>query len=81
MKPDAGSAVAVFLVVCFAFGAMLGLIGLGIGLVFLTASQGIGIGIITFGCGAFYGAAIGGKRIMRLIMRTMMEIAPESKPE
>ena len=79
MQVDAGSAMVAFLVACFAFGAMLGLVGLGVGLVFLTASQGVGVGIITFGVGAFYGAAIGGKRIMRLIAKTMTEIAVDTK--
>lgn len=80
MKYKVEHAVSLFLAICFAFGAMLGLVALGAGLVWLTPTQGIGCGILGVGCGAFYGAAIGGKRIMRIIMKSINELNAENSP-
>lgn len=80
MKYKTESAVFIFLAICFAFGAMVGLAALGAGLIFLSTSQGIGCGIMGVGCGAFYGAAIGGKRIMRVIMKTINELNAQPDP-
>lgn len=80
MKHSTESAVFVFIAICFAFGVMVGLAALGAGLVWLTPSQGIGCGILGIGCGAFYGAAIGGKRIMQVIMKTIIELETKDNP-
>jgi phosphate/sulfate permease len=68
------SMMVVFLLVCFAFGIFLGCIGLGIGLIFFTVQQAFGISILTFGVGAFFGAAFGGRRVLKAIAQTFIDM-------
>lgn len=77
MKEGTSHVITMFLVICFAFGVMVGLAGLGIGLIFLNVSQGVGLGIVCFGGGALLGATFGAKRIMRALIETYKEM--ESK--
>ena len=71
--------IGVFLLICVAFGFMIGCIGLGAGLVFLNVPQAFGLGILSVGCGSLFGAIFGGKRIMRSMIETLKEMEQETK--
>jgi hypothetical protein len=66
--------VGVFIVICVAFGLLIGCVGLGAGLIFLSVSQAVGVGILSVGCGSLFGMVFGGKRIMRALIETLKEM-------
>ncbi len=65
--------ICVFLIICGAFGCVIGFIGLGIGLLFLDVTKSFGLAFLSGGLGAIFGGGIGGKRILRAIVDTMEE--------
>ncbi|WP_184310156.1 hypothetical protein [Aporhodopirellula rubra] len=79
MENKMESVVGVFLLICVAFGSAIGCIGFGVGLIFLSVPQAFGLGILSVGCGALFGAIFGGKRIMRSLIETLKEM--EQKAE
>jgi len=74
MKIEPDKTVVVFFVICFSFGIIFGCVGFGVGLLALTAAQGVGLGILSFGVGAMFSAVFGAKRIMRALIDTIKEM-------
>jgi hypothetical protein len=66
--------IGVFVVICFSFGLVIGCVGLGAALIFLSVAQAFGVGILSAGCGALFGLVFGGKRIMRALVETLKEM-------
>lgn len=64
----------VFIAICVAFGLLVGCVGLGVGLIFLTVPQAIGTGLLAVGAGALFGMLFGGKRIMRPLIKELKEM-------
>lgn len=80
MKVTSDRVVGAVVILCFAFGIVLGCVGLGGALVVLPVRQSIGVGILSFGAGAVFGMVFGAKRIMRSVIDTCREIqADDSK--
>lgn len=61
------------LVMCCLFGAMFAAIAFGLGMIFLTIQQAIGLAFLSFGLGTFHGATFGAKRIAKAVNETMKE--------
>mgnify|MGYP003554319529 FL=1 len=70
--------VAVFCVVCLFFGCVFGLIGLGVGLIFMGIAQAIGLGILCCGIGAMYSAVFGATNIITALAKTEKEMKADS---
>lgn len=66
--------VAVFLIISGAIGLAIGIFGLGIGLLFLSVSQAIGVALLSTGVGAIAGGCIGCKAILRAIIRACEDL-------
>ncbi len=85
MATERDSVIGWYMMLCTAFGVAVGLIGLGFGLVFLSPLQGFGVGLLSFGIGLAYGFLFSSRRIFRVILITVREMASEEalskKPE
>ena len=78
MSEHTDRVVVLLLIISFAFGLVLGCVGLGIGLVFATLQQAIGLGILSIGFGALYGMSWGARRILKALIETMKEMEAKS---
>lgn len=81
MTIDTEKVVGIFLLICFGFGVVVGVAGLGVGLLFLNIQKAIGLGLLACGCGGLLGALFGGKRIMRALIETMNDMQKQSPGE
>ena len=61
-------------VICVAIGLLVGFAGLGVGLVFLSLPQAVGVGILSAGCGALYGLTFGARRLLRALVEVLKEM-------
>jgi hypothetical protein len=64
----------VLIIIFVILGAMAGMIGFGIGLIWLSIPQAFGLGIVSFASGTLAWLLLGFTRISKIIMKTMDEM-------
>lgn len=68
------SIVESFINICMSFGIIAGGLGLGIGLLFLTVPQAIGLGLLATSLGTLLTAFVGAKKILHVLIETLDEL-------
>lgn len=65
--------VRVFLLICCVLGGLIGLLGLGLGLLFLSVPQAFGVGILSAALGSLFAAMYGARPVVRGVIKTIRE--------
>lgn len=71
------SVVRVMFTICLILGALFGLIALGLGLIFLTLQQAVGLALLVTAGGALFGLLYCARRITRNIIETAQAMVAE----